>query len=220
MSNFLKKYVSNQSSYFSCKDEDNIRLLETANRLLQYSKKKTIKNCNLLDLGGGNGSFAKVCNDKGIKASFLDASSHNIDFNNDTLPFDDNHFDFVTIFAVIEHINNIVNFIYEAKRVLKTNGTIIITTPNFRYCYKNFYDDPTHVRPFTNISINNFLINAGFKNIVTKPLLVKKPNFYWDLKYTFRLASLLPFTNHEYKNFPIPSFLRGKSTSIICLAEK
>ena len=44
MSDFLKKYVSNQSSYFSCKDEDNIRLLETANRLLQYSKKKTIKN--------------------------------------------------------------------------------------------------------------------------------------------------------------------------------
>ena len=221
MKKFFKNYVMNQNYYFSSKDEDNLRLFVTVNRMLEYfSKKKFFKNSKLLDLGGGDGSFSKICIKNDINASFLDASAHDIDFNNDPLPFDDEMFDFVTIFAVIEHIYNINGFMTEVKRVLKKNGVLIITTPNFRYCYRNFYDDPTHVRPFTNSSISNFLLNMGFTDIIVKPLLVNKSNFFWSFKYPFWLASILPFTNHQFKKLPIPSILRGKSKSIISLATK
>jgi len=64
-----------------------------------------------------------------------------------------------------------------AKIFKKNNCKLLVTDKNknapCRHIADKFYDDTTHVRPFSNISINNFLINAGFKSIVIKPLIVK-----------------------------------------------
>ena len=43
---------------------------------------------------------------------------------------------------------------------------------------------------------------------------------YWKIPFKFFVASKIPFRNHTYKKFPIPNFLRGKSTSMICISEK
>ena len=58
--------------------------------------------------------------------------------------------------SVIEHIYNPNNFLNEIKRILKKNGNLIIVTPNFRFSFKEFYDDPTHVKPYTEESLKNF----------------------------------------------------------------
>lgn len=49
----------------------------------------------------------------------------------DALPFADASFDLVCAFDVIEHIENDARAVQEMKRVCKTNGTILITTPAF-----------------------------------------------------------------------------------------
>ena len=175
------------------------------------------ENDRLLDLGSGTGSFVKVCSKYKVSSVGLDLAKDNLNFENDKLPLKDNEFDFITMINLIEHIKDQKNLITEIKRVAKNNAILIICTPNFKYAYKNFYDDPTHCSPFTNVSLKQFLNNHGFSSINIAPFLVDKSDFFWKFKYNFRLASLLPFTNHEsINNFFIPKFLRGKSTSMIC----
>ena len=46
--------------------------------------------------------------------------------------------------------------------ILKKDGYLIITTPNFKYSYKIFYDDPTHVHPYTPKSLVKILEMNNF----------------------------------------------------------
>jgi len=46
------------------------------------------------------------------------------------LPFDDDAFDAVISFQVIEHVKDDRRFVSEARRVLKKGGVLILTTPN------------------------------------------------------------------------------------------
>ena len=95
----------------------------------------------------------------------------------------------------------------------------MICTPNFKYCYKTFYDDPTHVSPFTEISLRKFLKNYGMKKINIGPMVVDKSEIFWKIKFNFFLTSILPFTNHSFNGSKlIPNFLRGKSTSLISVS--
>ena len=57
-------------------------------------------------------------------------------------PFDDNQFDVVECFDVIEHLNFIPKALEEIHRILKNKGVLIITTPH--YSCSNSYTDPTH----------------------------------------------------------------------------
>lgn len=47
-----------------------------------------------------------------------------------SLPFDDASFDAVTMFDVIEHVEDDARAIAEAKRVLRPGGFLLVTTPN------------------------------------------------------------------------------------------
>lgn len=48
------------------------------------------------------------------------------------LPFSDQRFDLIICFQVIEHIGNMDSFLSEIRRVLKTEGKAIFSTPNAR----------------------------------------------------------------------------------------
>ena len=219
---FVKKYVENIPVYFEDKKKDNLRIYNTYNRLLKFLKCPLIsKNKKLLDLGSGDGSFVDACKDNSVDAFALDAYSHKIDFELDKIPFESNQFDFITLTSVIEHIKNPKNLLIEIRRVLKKDGHLIITTPNFKYSYKIFFDDPTHVKPYTNTSIVKILNYYGFEVVKTVPFLVNKATWFWKMPFSFFFASILPFKNHDFKNiFFIPKFLRGKSTAMISVAKK
>jgi len=49
------------------------------------------------------------------------------------LPFKDNCFDIVISFEVIEHLKNYEKFLQEVRRVLKSDGLFICSTPNIKY---------------------------------------------------------------------------------------
>jgi len=54
-------------------------------------------------------------------------------YDGKTLPVDSNSIDVVISFQVIEHVEDDNGFVAEARRVLKTGGRLILTTPNRIY---------------------------------------------------------------------------------------
>ncbi len=63
-------------------------------------------------------------------------SCEQVDFNVDKFPFEDNFFDIVLSYDIVEHIINGENYFNECYRVLKKNGSLLIFTPNF-HCLSN-----------------------------------------------------------------------------------
>ena len=61
-------------------------------------------------------------------------------------PFEDNSFDSIVTFQVIEHVKDDEGFIREIHRVLKPGGTALITTPNIKMTLSR---NPWHEREYT-----------------------------------------------------------------------
>ena len=216
-SNYQDLIVKN----FKEENEDSKRIFLTFKRLLKYIRLDHLsKPCKILDIGSGDGSFIKVCKENGHESFGLDGSKENIDFEKDRLKFNDKTFDIITMLSVIEHIQNPTNILNEILRVLKKGGILIIITPNFKYCYKNFYDDPTHIRPYTEKSIDSLMKLHGFNTIKVVPMLINKSAYFWNMPFSFFFSSILPFKNHHLKKIPLINFLKGRSTAMISIAEK
>jgi SAM-dependent methyltransferase len=60
----------------------------------------------------------------------------------------DNSVDVVVSFETIEHVSDCRKFIFECKRVLRSSGLLVCSTPN-RSLYRWLQKNPYHVREFT-----------------------------------------------------------------------
>ena len=208
-----KSYNSNSDSQLYLK----ARVFKTFNKLLVYLFNKEINDkMSLLDLGSSDGSFVEIAKDKGLKAIGLDINDVNLE--KDKLPFENESFDLITANSLIEHINNPSNLLRETKRVLKKDGFFIIVTPDWSLNSKFFYDDPTHVHPYTSRSLKFLLSSMDFKNINVLPWLVCKPTWMWKIPFKFLLARLIPFRG-DSSNL-IPNFLKGKSKTLLAVCKK
>ena len=117
---------------------------ETKGKLIAFSRiPKPQHKAMALDLGCGDGYWSKKMKQLGYNVTSIDQertypnvdSSHRYknmtpaDLNR-ALPYEDNSFDLVWCAEVIEHLSNYKQTIQEIERILKPNGTYIITTPN------------------------------------------------------------------------------------------
>lgn len=170
----------------------------------------------LLDYGCGDGKyFAHLVGKRGLSAASVHGLEvaarrvercHEIGWANaqllhpgSRLPYADGTFDIVNMMEVIEHIpiEQGRATIRELRRVLKPEGVMLISTPN--YPIKRFYDlsdavfhrkwnrlrdDPTHVTRFTDARLRDLLAES------------------------FRRVDARPFkTGYLYRRFPTPFFL-------------
>lgn len=149
------------------------------------------KGDKLLDIGCGRGDFSKGFKDLGLEVLGLDCQeSHseilkNIEvrytnIENNPFPFNNEMFDVVFSKSVIEHLRNPENFIKESRRILKPGGKIIIMTPDWQSQRCIFYDDYTHVHPYTKLGIEDLLKIYNFKEVKSEifyqlPVLWKHP---------------------------------------------
>jgi 2-polyprenyl-3-methyl-5-hydroxy-6-metoxy-1,4-benzoquinol methylase len=187
-------------------------ILYLIKNFFNFEEKNGLK---VLDVGSGD-KFLKVPFEK-KKFLYQGIDIDIIDFNNDQFPFTDNSFDIVVSLAVIEHIKNIDNFLNEINRILKKGGFIFFSTPNWSYAFKNFYDDYTHVQPYTKKSLSKILSDFNFEDIHIVPGLRNKYFWQYTMPFAEFFAMILPFTGDA--KF-IPSFLKGKATSLFALAKK
>jgi SAM-dependent methyltransferase len=89
---------------------------------------------------------------------------HRLDLDVDPLPFPDGFFDVVVCTHVLEHLHYSARAAIELGRVLRAGGGLYIETPAARaalvpFGLPSFWDDPTHVRPFTHNAFNSLLVD-------------------------------------------------------------
>ena len=80
------------------------------------------------------------------------------------LPFSDSSFDSIVSFQVIEHIQDDVLFLKEIRRVLRSGGVALITTPNRHFSLSR---NPWHVREYTPDELKRLAVSI-FENVEMK----------------------------------------------------
>ncbi len=127
--------------------ESKINNSETNKRLNVVFQKlltsKELKTKNFLEIGCGLGYFSNKASKMGAKVTGIDIGPKLVAINKKITPkgkfvvssaskllFNDESFDIVLTTEVIEHVDKQKDAIKEMFRVLKTNGVLVITTPN------------------------------------------------------------------------------------------
>ncbi len=83
-----------------------------------------------------------------------------VNLDHEPLPFPSSHFDIVMMTHVIEHLHHPTAIAREIGRVLAPGGWCYIEAPNWRATARPwacFWDDPTHVRPWSNNGFHSLL---------------------------------------------------------------
>jgi len=120
-------------------------------------------------------------------------------------PFNDNEFDHVQAWAIIEHLDFPIKAMSEIKRILKPGGTALVRVPHFSAW--NNYGDPTHKWQYSIKMCENPLFNQGMKVIEKKIIFsdnkfLKLFNFIPNLNTTLYdrfLAFMLPSNEITWK---------------------
>lgn len=193
------------------------REVQTLKLLAEEIGFKAGPGATLLDLGCADRFLEPACEAQGW--SYLGLDYADLDFEIGRLPAEENSVDIAISLAVIEHLREPENFISEIYRCLKPGGLVYLSTPNFQLDWKNFYNDPTHVRPYTPESLAEMLRLYGFESAATFPgLRCKNIHWYRGKSRFLKAYYLLPFRNDTF--FPVPGFLKGHARSIFGLARK
>ncbi len=160
------------------------RLFDTYLRIL--SSLGYLFEGSLLDLGCGNNAFVEVAQEAAtLRGEGIDREM--INFETDPLPFEPEQFDIVTANALIEHIAAGEHLFQEVRRVLKPNGLFLCTTPNWELSYKSFYNDPTHVSPYTKQGLKTRLKSVRFEVLFLEPHYICKPFFFFKLPFRWKV---------------------------------
>ena len=150
----------------------------------------------LLDLGCGTGDYVKAFWELGFRAIGVDRP---FDFEKDSLSFASNYFDIVFSKSTLEHIFNTQHILSEVYRVLKKDGIAIFLVPDWASQWRYFYDDSTHIKPFTLKGLKQAFLLADFK-IVEVSKFLQLP-FLWRfpfLKFIPPVVSILPDTTRYW----------------------
>ncbi len=216
---FKQDYLLSKFSYWKSHNRNLMaeREFDTITYLLRvFFSFELKKGCSILDLGSGDQFLKDEFEKRKISYSSLDIKD--LDFEKDKFIFDDNKFDLVISLAVLEHLKDPNIFLNESRRVLKNESYLFLSTPNWKYSKNIFYDDVTHVKPYSPESLNEILSIKNFKNIKIMPNLRCKSRWWYEGSFKFfKACYLLPFTNNV--KF-IPKFLKGKSRGMFVIAKK
>jgi len=200
----LKEKYANKHSIVSPNSlQLNQRLYNTYARIKSKLFNKNLDGINV-DLGSGDQGFTEYCKSIGVISYPYDYPS--FDIEKDKLPHEDSSVDFITLNAVIEHIKEPDNIFNEINRVLKNGGLVFIRTPNWQIDFKNFYNDPTHIKPYSPITLENLFRLYNLKCCFIEPGLIEKSWFWW------KLPSII--------KWEIASLIKGGTKSIIAVGYK
>lgn len=172
----------NYLAYNYPKDES--KAVQYPQKLCDYLEDRFFgQGYRVLDVGCGRGNHITAWRRKrppkrflsiqafGIERSKPDRPTLFIDYLNverDRFPYPDNYFHIVFSKSLIEHIHHTDHLLSEMKRVLRPDGLVICMTPDWETDYKIFYDDPTHVRPYTQRGLKQLFVLAGFKEVTVE----------------------------------------------------
>lgn len=193
----------------------------------------------LLDLGAGTGAFASVMQQSGWTVSALEpeeqarrkaADLYGLQLQDSSKLFEleENQFDAITLWHVIEHVHSLHQYLDQLKKVLKPGGIIFIAVPNYTsydaVLYKEFwaaYDTPRHLYHFSPTAMQKLLQSHGLQLKTIKPMWFD--SFYVSLlseKYKSGRSNLVKgFFNGAVSNLKA-MFNKEKASSLIYIISK
>jgi len=148
----------------------------------------------LLDIGAGTGEFLSVAKNNGWQTIGVEPSekaksiaiNKGVSFVELTTELENNSFDVISMWHVLEHVPDLDKQIKEVKRLLKPTGALIIAVPNFKSFdakhYGKFwaaYDVPIHFWHFSKTAIKLLFEKEEMK--LEKVLPMKFDSFYVSL---------------------------------------
>lgn len=154
--------------------------------MLRRKKKDNYRKCillkgSILDIGSGTGHFLYSMKMAGwktdgieinIKARDYSRSLFNLDIHlpgeMESIP--DNSYDCITLWHVLEHFHQPVNYFREIKRIIKPGGKVIVALPNSDSYDAGYYgsdwaayDVPRHLWHFNPQVFSRFANDNGFE---------------------------------------------------------
>ena len=192
-------------------------------RIYEFVKSFNIKNKvhmaidglpegKLLDIGCGVGDFLVLVRKKGWETTGIEPSEEARAIAQERIGFvplrpeeskklSDHSFDVITMWHVLEHIDDLKFQLSELSRLLKPNGRLIIALPNYQSFDCQYYKDkwaawdvPRHLNHFSQDTLCRIVTEAGFQTIDTLKLK-------WDAYY-------ISYMSERYLRHSLP-LLRG-----------
>ena len=185
----------------------------TLKRKLKLINSFNTSSKNILDVGAGTGDFLKFCKNNSWNVFGVEPSidARNIAKEKEVVLLENlseiknKSFDIITLWHVLEHVENITEYISNLKELLSDNGRLIIAVPNYKSYdakhYKDFwaaFDVPRHLWHFSQTSISKLFAKENM--VVEKTLPMKFDSYY---------VSLLSEKYKTGKMNPIKAFYRG-----------
>lgn len=145
------------------------------------------KNDEIFDLGCGDGTIGKILKkNHTITIDGCDVSEiavdrarehyrtvHQLNIDDEDIPVESGSYDVVICTDVLEHTLSPSHAVSEIRRILKTNGTVVISVPNFgfvRYRINSLFgsippiiSDDRHYNTFTIPSLKEMLDECGLE---------------------------------------------------------
>jgi 2-polyprenyl-3-methyl-5-hydroxy-6-metoxy-1,4-benzoquinol methylase len=178
----------------------------------------------ILDVGAGTGDFLKVCKNNNWKVLGIEpsldarkvAEKKGVYLKENLLDINDQKFDVITLWHVLEHVEDLKDTIKKLNSLLKSEGTIVIAVPNYKSYDAKFYkehwaalDVPRHLWHFSQTAIEKLFCEVEM--VVAKKVPMKFDSYYVSLlSEKYKSGKFKPI-NAFYKGFV--SNLKARTTS-------
>ena len=168
---------------------------------------------SVLDFGAGTGDFLKICKNNNWQVLGIEPSAEarenavkkGVHLKENLLDVTNQKFDVITLWHVLEHVENLKSTIKALKSLLQPEGRIVVAVPNYKSYDAKFYkehwaayDVPRHLWHFSQKAIRKLFLEAEM--IVEETLPMKFDSYY---------VSLLSEKYKTGKSNPVKAFYRG-----------
>jgi len=229
LTNYLKTYYSYEKKPIS----------NYPNLLASYLSNQYMGNVeSIIDIACGRGDFLNAFNELGFNVKGIDidpdakklCNPHQveiIDITKQKIPVPNESIDCIFNKSIIEHLHYPEILLEESHRILKTDGIVITMCPSWVHTgWGPFFQDHTHVTPFTLPSLRDIHIKCGFEVVDIKhfrqlPILWKYPL----MMFLTEIIRFLPIPyspqNQISYNSELNKFIRfSNEVMLLCVAKK
>ena len=165
----------------------------------------------ILNLGSGKLDSLKKTGDEQVNLDIFHYEGVDVvwDLNKLPLPFQDEQFDEILAYSILEHVDYIP-LMNELHRILKPRGLIKIRVPHFTFV--EAYADPTHINHFSYLTFFYFTKDlkrdypfSNFSNFGGKITFQKRIIFFWNY-FLEIFVNLGNWTRKLYEKTPLRIF--------------